>query len=235
MSGWAYLDHPGPIPFAHRGGASEHPENTMPAFEHAVRLGYRYVETDAHATADGVLLAFHDPVLDRVTDRHGIIAALPWETVRKARLGGERIPLMEELLTTWPDVRFRMYPGGLAQLVEGWTKNISSGAASVRPTTALLVAAWLAAVTTGALAPVGVVAGGVEVAWSAAVYVAVALQLWWMLRRLGSFGWPTAALFPVPLVFFLAVFARSALLTLLRRRVRWRGRDVAVGPRRGSR
>ncbi|MDQ3897293.1 MAG: glycerophosphodiester phosphodiesterase [Actinomycetota bacterium] len=105
MTAWAYLDHPGPIPFAHRGGASEYPENTMPAFEHAVRLGYRYLETDAHATADGMLVAFHDPVLDRVTDRRGVIAALPWEAVRQARLGREGIPLMEELLTAWPDVR----------------------------------------------------------------------------------------------------------------------------------
>ena len=105
MTRWAYLDHPGPIPFAHRGGASEHPENTLAAFEHAVRLGYRYLETDAHVTADGVLVAFHDDVLDRVTDRQGIIAQLPWETVRHARLGSEGIPLMEDLLTTWPDVR----------------------------------------------------------------------------------------------------------------------------------
>jgi glycerophosphoryl diester phosphodiesterase len=103
---WAYLDHQGPIPFAHRGGASEHPENTMPAFEHAVGLGYRYIETDAHATADGVLVAFHDGVLDRVTDRSGTIAALPWETVRQARLRGDvGIPLMEDLLTAWPDVK----------------------------------------------------------------------------------------------------------------------------------
>ena len=77
----------------------------MPAFEHAVRLGYRYLETDAHATSDGVVVAFHDGVLDRVTDRSGVIAALPWDTVRQARLGDEPIPLMEELLTTWPDVR----------------------------------------------------------------------------------------------------------------------------------
>jgi glycerophosphoryl diester phosphodiesterase len=105
VTAWAYLDHPGPIPFAHRGGASEHPENTMPAFEHAVSLGYRYLETDAHATADGVLVAFHDPVLDRVTDRHGIIAQLPWESVSKARLGSAGIPLMEDLLTAWPHVR----------------------------------------------------------------------------------------------------------------------------------
>ena len=105
MTAWAYLDHPGPIPFAHRGGASEHPENTMPAFEHAVGLGYRYLETDAHATADGVLVAFHDNVLDRVTDRTGTIAELPWDVVRQARLKDAGIPLMEDLLTAWPDVR----------------------------------------------------------------------------------------------------------------------------------
>jgi glycerophosphoryl diester phosphodiesterase len=105
VTGWAFLDHPGPIPFAHRGGASEHPENTMPAFEHAVRLGYRYLETDAHATVDGTLVAFHDDVLDRVTDQRGVIAQLPWDTVRNARVGDAPIPLMEELLTAWPEVR----------------------------------------------------------------------------------------------------------------------------------
>ena len=85
---FAYLDWPGPIPWAHRGGASEVPENTMPAFEHAVGLGYRYVETDVHRTSDGALLAFHDDVLDRVTDRTGVIAELPWSVVREARVDG---------------------------------------------------------------------------------------------------------------------------------------------------
>jgi glycerophosphoryl diester phosphodiesterase len=122
VSSWAYLDHSGPIPFAHRGGASEHPENTMPAFEHAVGLGYRYLETDAHATADGVLVAFHDGVLDRVTDRSGIIAALPWATVRQARLRGDvGIPLMEDLLTAWPDVRVNIdlkHEASVAPLVD---------------------------------------------------------------------------------------------------------------------
>jgi len=121
VSSWAYLDHAGPIPFAHRGGASEHPENTMPAFEHAVTLGYRYLETDAHATADGVLVAFHDNVLDRVTDRTGAIADLPWETVRQARLGDAGIPLMEDLLTAWPDVRVNIdlkHEASVAPLVD---------------------------------------------------------------------------------------------------------------------
>jgi glycerophosphoryl diester phosphodiesterase len=111
MSSFPFLDHPGPIPFAHRGGASEAPENSLPAFQRAVDLGYRYLETDVHATADGVLLAFHDEVLDRVTDRTGRIDQLPWSEVSEARIDGrERIPLLEDVLTTWPDVRVNIDP-----------------------------------------------------------------------------------------------------------------------------
>ena len=73
-----YLDWEGPIPFAHRGGASDAPENTMPAFEHAVGLGYHYVETDVQVTADGVLVAFHDNDLRRTCGRPGRISDLPW-------------------------------------------------------------------------------------------------------------------------------------------------------------
>jgi len=106
-----FLDWPGPIPMAHRGGASEAPENTLPAFEHAVRLGYAYVETDAHVTSDGVLLAFHDEHLDRVTDRTGTVAELPWSEVQHARVDGrEPIPLLEDLLGAWPDLRVNIDP-----------------------------------------------------------------------------------------------------------------------------
>jgi glycerophosphoryl diester phosphodiesterase len=111
MPSFPFLDHPGPIPFAHRGGASEAPENSLPAFQHAVDLGFRYLETDVHATADGVLVAFHDDVLDRVTDRSGRIAELPWSEVSQARIEGrEPIPLLEDVLTTWPGVRVNIDP-----------------------------------------------------------------------------------------------------------------------------
>ena len=105
----SFLDHPGPIAFAHRGGASHFPENSWRAFEHAVKLGYAYLETDTHATSDGVLVAFHDKTLDRVTDRTGAIASMPASQVAEARIAGtEPIPLVEDLLGAWPDVRFNL-------------------------------------------------------------------------------------------------------------------------------
>lgn len=106
MAAHPFLDWPGPIAFAHRGGTSDHPENTLPAFQHAVDLGYTFLETDVHATSDGVLVAFHDAELDRVTDRSGAIADLPWSEVSRARIDGrEPIPLFEDLMEAFPDAR----------------------------------------------------------------------------------------------------------------------------------
>jgi glycerophosphoryl diester phosphodiesterase len=104
-----FLDHPRPLAFAHRGGAGHFPENSWRAFQHAVELGYAYLETDAHATADGVVVAFHDKRLDRVTDAAGAIARLPWAQVAAARIdGAEPIPLLADLIGAWPDVRFNI-------------------------------------------------------------------------------------------------------------------------------
>ncbi|HZE04370.1 MAG TPA: glycerophosphodiester phosphodiesterase [Solirubrobacteraceae bacterium] len=121
-----FLDHPGPIAFAHRGGAGEAPENTLAAFAIAVGLGYEYLETDVHITRDGVLVAFHDALLDRVTDRTGAIAQLTIAEVEAADAGhafspdggasfpfrgrGIRVPRLEEILTRWPAVRVNIDP-----------------------------------------------------------------------------------------------------------------------------
>jgi glycerophosphoryl diester phosphodiesterase len=116
-----FLDAATPLAFAHRGGAIEHLENSMPAFEACVALGYRYLETDVRATADGVLVAFHDATLERITDRAGRIDQLPWSEVSRARIGGrEPLVRLEDLLTAWPDVRFNLdikAAGVLAPLV----------------------------------------------------------------------------------------------------------------------
>jgi glycerophosphoryl diester phosphodiesterase len=104
-----FLDLPRPLAFAHRGGLAHYPENSWRAFEHAVGLGYSYLETDVHATADGVLVAFHDRTLDRVTDRAGRIGDLPYREVSAARIGGtDPIPRLGDLLGAWPEARFNI-------------------------------------------------------------------------------------------------------------------------------
>jgi glycerophosphoryl diester phosphodiesterase len=110
-SPYTFLDHDGPLAFAHRGGAGVHPENTWVAFEHAVALGYRYLETDVRLTADGVVVAFHDATLDRVSDRSGAIARMRWDEVRRARIGGAHAPVrLDELLEAFPSVRVNIDP-----------------------------------------------------------------------------------------------------------------------------
>jgi glycerophosphoryl diester phosphodiesterase len=110
----AVLDQPGStLAFAHRGGAY-HPElegleNTLAAFRHADQLGYGYLETDVHATRDGALLAFHDAVLDRVTDLRGRIENLTVAEVGEALVGGrERVPTLARLFEEFPPARFNI-------------------------------------------------------------------------------------------------------------------------------
>ena len=98
---------------AHRGGAL-HPdvvglENTVKAFASAVGLGYRYLETDVHATSDGQLLAFHDLLLDRVTDLTGRVTDTAYADLAAARIGGsEPVPRLVDLLEAFPGARFNV-------------------------------------------------------------------------------------------------------------------------------
>ncbi len=109
-----YFDNAGlPLAFAHRGGSLQGDdvglENSLFAFQAAVDLGYTHVETDVHATKDGVLVAFHDPTLTRMTDTDGIIEELTYAELSRARIGGrEPIPRLEELLTSWPRLRLNI-------------------------------------------------------------------------------------------------------------------------------
>jgi glycerophosphoryl diester phosphodiesterase len=118
MARHPYLDHPDldpgwPIGFAHRGGRDAAPENTLAAFEHAVSLGYRYLETDVHRTTDGVLVSFHDADLNRTCGIDARIVEMTAADVAGARAkdadGNEYpIPLMSELFEAFPDARFNI-------------------------------------------------------------------------------------------------------------------------------
>lgn len=118
MTRHPYLLHPDldpewPIALAHRGGHDVAPENTMASFEHAVSLGYRYLETDAHRTIDGVLVSFHDPDLNRTCGVDARIGEMTATEVADARVQGADgidypIPLMSDLFEAFPDARFNI-------------------------------------------------------------------------------------------------------------------------------
>lgn len=78
----------------------------MAAFQDAVDLGYRYLETDVQASADGVLVAFHDFNLKRTCGIDRKLTDMTYDEISEARVDGvDPIPTLEELLGSWPDVR----------------------------------------------------------------------------------------------------------------------------------
>ena len=104
-----FLDEP-PLAFAHRGGAAEGDENTAQAFARSVRAGYRFVETDVHATRDGVAVVLHDATLDRVTGaRTAPVAARSYAELASFRVAGHApIPRLDEVLDAWPQIKFNI-------------------------------------------------------------------------------------------------------------------------------
>jgi 4,4'-diaponeurosporenoate glycosyltransferase len=133
-------------------------------------------------------------------------------------------------------ISFRMYPDGLAGVVEGWSKSMATGAARSPALPRALMSAWITGATTSVMAlgmGLAALAGGgaADAAFACAAltcYLLYAVELWWVLRRIGSFGPLTSLLFPLPLAFFMAVFARSVWLSSVRGAVTWRGRSIPV-------
>lgn len=92
--------------YAHRGSKGTYPENTMPAFEEAVRLGVDGIELDVHLSKDGELIVIHDEKVDRTTNGKGNVRDMTLEELKKLDAGswfreefaGTRIPVLGEVL-----------------------------------------------------------------------------------------------------------------------------------------
>ena len=99
-------DLPSPAIFAHRGASAYAPENTLAAFELAVRQGANAIELDLKLTADGHVVVIHDLTVDRTTDGSGRVGDLPLAAIQELDAGyhfdqtfsGERIPTLEQVL-----------------------------------------------------------------------------------------------------------------------------------------
>lgn len=108
-----------PLVFAHRGGAKLAPENTMAAFDNGIALGADGIELDVQLSSDGVPIVFHDPVLDRTTDRSGPVSRLSADELARVDAGfrfaqagtqpfrgqGIGVPRLEDTLRRFPSAR----------------------------------------------------------------------------------------------------------------------------------
>lgn len=113
--------------FAHRGLALEVPENTLLAFAKALAAGATYLETDVHASSDGVAVIAHDPDLQRIAGRPGLVEDFTFAELSKMELGaGQQFCSLAHALDTFPEARFNI--------------DIKSAAAAV-PAAAAIVAA----------------------------------------------------------------------------------------------
>jgi 4,4'-diaponeurosporenoate glycosyltransferase len=127
-------------------------------------------------------------------------------------------------------ISFRMYPGGMGQLIAGWSKGFAMGAVKTSIPVLIMIIAWITGAigTTRHLIQAIIIADvSLVIPWGI-LYLAFATQIYWMLYRIGNFKLYTALLFPIPLLFFVIVFAYSFVIIFIRRNVRWKGRTLKV-------
>ena len=95
--------------FIHRGGAEEATENTLEAFQHSADMGFIFMETDIQGTKDGEVVIFHDHDLSRMANINKKIEELTYKEVKQIELvGGGRISSLNELLSSFPNLRFNI-------------------------------------------------------------------------------------------------------------------------------
>jgi 4,4'-diaponeurosporenoate glycosyltransferase len=125
-------------------------------------------------------------------------------------------------------ISFRMYPNGIKELINGWSKGFAVGAVKTSIPVLILIVAWISGSigTTRSLVEAIVAANTVQIAIWGGLYILYTAQIYWMLVRIGNFKFYTALFYPVPLTFFVSVFTYSFLRIFLGRSVKWKGREI---------
>ena len=131
---------------------------------------------------------------------------------------------------------FRMYPHGIRDLIGGWSKGFATGAIQTSIPALIIVVAWIVGCVGVARHLIQTIFAGntTLIILGAALYLCYVLQIYWMLFRIGRFRFHTALLFPIPLLFFIVVFARSMILIFFKKSVQWKGRSIDTTTRRPS-
>jgi len=125
-------------------------------------------------------------------------------------------------------VSFRMYPKGIKELINGWSKGFAVGAFKTSIPVLVMIVAWISGSigTTRSLIEAIAATNNVQMAIWGIMYLLFSAQIYWMLVRIGNFKFYTALFYPIPLTFFVLVFTYSFIRIFLRRSVVWKGREI---------
>lgn len=127
-------------------------------------------------------------------------------------------------------ISFRMYPNGIGELIDGWSKGFATGARMAHIPLLVATIAWVGSGISATVSTIGAVWSmqTSAIVWWTLAYLAYAIQVHWMASRVGTFKLYTALLFPVSLLFFVVVFFRSVFMISVRRSVRWKGMEISL-------
>ncbi|MFC7430426.1 MULTISPECIES: glycerophosphodiester phosphodiesterase family protein [unclassified Agrococcus] len=104
-----FLEGPRPRILAHRGLATEAPENTLAAFRAADAVGATHVESDVRVSADGVAVLHHDASLERVAGSSVRVEDATFAELQAIDLGGGHgVPALADALEALPHVRWNL-------------------------------------------------------------------------------------------------------------------------------
>jgi len=127
-------------------------------------------------------------------------------------------------------ISFRMYPNGMRELVDGWSKGFATGAVKTYIPVLLAIIAWVGGGISATRYTIEAISSMNTISilvWTSA-YLGYAIQVYWMLFRIGTFKFYTALFYPVSLLFFLVIFLRSVFMIFIRRSVRWKGVTISL-------
>ncbi len=160
----------------------------------------------------------HDTVKGEILDDVALGAELQHKGMEVHCLGGKRT------------ISFRMYPNGIRELINGWSKGFAMGAAKTSTPLLILIVLWICGSvgTARGLIEAAIAANNIQIALSGGLYLLYTAQIQWMLVRIGNFKFYTALLYPVAAAFFVIVFAYSLVRVVLVRSVRWKGREISL-------
>jgi 4,4'-diaponeurosporenoate glycosyltransferase len=125
-------------------------------------------------------------------------------------------------------ISFRMYPNGLKDLINGWSKGFAAGSVKTSIPLLIMIIGWISGCigTCNRLFESVLTSNNIQIALWCVLYFLYTNQIYWMLRRIGNFRYYTALFYPLPLLFFILIFIYSFVRIFITKNVQWKGRKI---------